>query len=367
MWKKLIGTAAIFIVASLAYAQQADKPAASSGAAPGDETETVKKLIYVVQPNDTLWDISRRFLNSPYYWPKIWERNQFIINPKLIYPGDVINLYPESEKLTPPVVETVPKIGEEKPGVTGPGEETKVVLDESGRVKKVTYQEVAATGWIEAGVLEKAGKILKMNEGHNYGGTWDHVFINVGSSSALKEGDIFSVFEVSHQVRDPVTHRKIGYKIFNNGEIKIVKLTPGAAEAEIVHSYYEMEPGDFIRPYVPPLSTEVSVITINKKAEGMIVDNRRDTPSFAQNDIVYINLGKKDGIENGAILEAYLPGERFTSGSKLTKKKTKTVLPDKIIGNVVVLDAREKTSVGMVTYSVQEFKIGERVRLPEIK
>jgi hypothetical protein len=366
MWKKLIGAAALMVMASMVFAQQAAPPASAVEAAPDEANQTVKKLIYVVQPNDTLWDISSRFLNSPYYWPKLWERNQFIINPKLIYPGDVINLYPESEKLEAPVTEKVTKPGSDT-GPSQPSEEVKVVVDETGRIKMVVYQEIGGLGWIENGALEKAGRIARIPDRHEYVATYDHVYVDVGAATGVKEGDLFSVFEVVEQIRDPYTHKKLGYKIMNNGEIRITKLTPGAAEAEISHSYYEMELGDFIRPYVPPLSSEVAVVSINKKAEGCIVDSRRPTPSFAQNDIVYINLGKQSGIENGAMLDIYVPGQKMKSSARKGKKSEKIVLPEKIIGSLVVLDARDKTAVAMVTYSTRELKVGDLVRISGVQ
>jgi len=48
---------------------------------------------YVVKAGDTLWDISRMFLRSPWRWPELWGMNMAeILNPHLIFPGQALYL-----------------------------------------------------------------------------------------------------------------------------------------------------------------------------------------------------------------------------------------------------------------------------------
>ena len=53
-----------------------------------------KEMDYTVKKGDTLWDISKRFYNDAFLWPRLWQQNQYITNPHQIAPGDRIRLYP---------------------------------------------------------------------------------------------------------------------------------------------------------------------------------------------------------------------------------------------------------------------------------
>ncbi|HKC51066.1 MAG TPA: LysM peptidoglycan-binding domain-containing protein, partial [Myxococcota bacterium] len=50
-----------------------------------------KGQIYKVQKGDTLWAISEKYLGTPWIWPSVWKENEpKLVNPHLIYPGDLI-------------------------------------------------------------------------------------------------------------------------------------------------------------------------------------------------------------------------------------------------------------------------------------
>src|SRR6267142_3355251 len=67
---------------------------------------------YTIQKGDTLWDLSQKFLNNPWYWPKIWSLNPSIENPHWIYPGNKLRIVPgEGGAQAPAQVEAPPEQG----------------------------------------------------------------------------------------------------------------------------------------------------------------------------------------------------------------------------------------------------------------
>lgn len=47
---------------------------------------------YVVQDGDTLWNIASQFLRDPERWTDIWQPDDYLDNPDLLYPGDTLKL-----------------------------------------------------------------------------------------------------------------------------------------------------------------------------------------------------------------------------------------------------------------------------------
>lgn len=313
----------------------------------------VRRLAYVVQSGDTLWDIAGRYLNSPYYWPKIWERNTFIINPHLIFPGDILYVYPEGLTERPYLAEG----GTEIPTVTPLGEEKKG--------QKLIYQSVSSTGFISLEELEAAGKIVDNVEHKAMLGDNDMVYVDVGKVDRVVVGDRYSIFRVAENDRGgylrivhPVTGRLVGYQILNLGELKIEKVEANVSTAVIENAYREIGNGDLIKPFLQPLEVKVDLTaTETESLHGYIVASKDDKRLIGDNDVVYIDRGAEDGVVRGNKFVIYKPCEIIRDGLQESAIR----IPEKIIGQLVVLETRENTSVALVSEATEEIAVGERI------
>ena len=80
------------VLAVEAFGQDSEEDTAAVEPVPAVES-------HVVEPGDTLWDITARVFGDPFLWPKVWSYNPEITNPNWIYPGDIIRFYPSTEPL----------------------------------------------------------------------------------------------------------------------------------------------------------------------------------------------------------------------------------------------------------------------------
>src|SRR3990172_8451054 len=84
---------------------------AQEGPAAANAEQYREGLVPPVVKGDTLWDLSAKYLGSPWLWSELWERNRFITNPHYIYPGIKVVVFP------PPPREYVWEIRETAPAL----------------------------------------------------------------------------------------------------------------------------------------------------------------------------------------------------------------------------------------------------------
>jgi hypothetical protein len=336
--------------------QSLEMPGSQPGSLTSAQGSGASKVIYVVHTGDTLWDIAARYMNSPYYWPKVWERNPFVINPHWIYPGDQLNLYPSSEKLSAPAEMSTVKL-EQAPAETMKSE---TIVETAPEQAKVIYKGVWSMGYLDVGETQAAGSIMSNPDDKALLGSGDLVYVNVGSSLGVKESDLFTIFRVVGDIKHPrPPYHVVGNRIINLGELKISQVKENVADARIINSYQEIQDGDRIAPFTPPLSQEILYTPNQISLDGYIIGNKNDTYSMGRDEIIYIDKGAQDGVLRGNIFEVYLPGE-----TKLDAATGQSVsLPDQVIGQLMVVDPRPSTSVTLCIQSVREFTPGDHIRM----
>jgi LysM repeat protein len=201
--------------------------------------------LYTIKKGDTLWDISAKFLNDPFLWPKLWQRNPYITNPHWIYPGQPIRISPEEMRK---VVEEKPKeIKEEAPPVEKKPEVAEVKPVEE---KPPVFPERQSAGFISDAAYRGIGMVLDARDGKTLLGEGDIVYLAFRTSEPIQIGDRYTVFSPASDVRHPVTRKKIAKKYLVKGNVQVIDQHGNFYTAKITESFDAILRGDLIQPYL---------------------------------------------------------------------------------------------------------------------
>lgn len=296
--------------------------------------------IYVIQKGDTLWGLSDRFLKDPFYWPNLWARNQKITNPHLIYPGQRVKIYPDRIEI---VEEAAPQ--------------TQPVPVEQPAAER-TFTITGAEGFLLEDRVEPSGSIIQTIHKRLYVGQEDTVYTDIGANAGAKVGDRYSIYKKMQKVHHPVTGDFMGYKILSMGNLRLTEVAEKSSSAVITKSYLEIGAGNWLLPY----RDKRRVITLkgsDRELDGYIVDSRMGNLTIGAEDVVFLDLGKAQGLEVGNLL--YVLREVPPNPAYVTRDVGK--LPRKVIGAVVVVDLGNNTSTALVVKSTEELFPGDQVKL----
>ena len=179
-----------------------------------------KPIIYTVKEGDTLWDISRRFIKDPFYWPNLWAHNPAISNPHLIYPGQKLRITDGRIEILPTDEEAFAT--ETKPRTEGMPE----IVDLVG-----TYG--GPRGFISMAELETAGTLLDTVDNRILIGADDKIFLDMQDLGSVKSGDIYQLLETGEKILHPANRALIGYRVTDLGTAEITEVTPSVAVAVV--------------------------------------------------------------------------------------------------------------------------------------
>jgi len=353
---------------------------AGAGAVPPPDTYTVK-------PGDTLWDLSGRFLNNPWYWPKIWSYNPEIANPHWIYPGNVVKFYPAAdeaptrvEPMSPDTPVAAAGQDEEEPGepVRELEDLTRADLKAPATVEEVdavavagpykigyvaprsrfarrdtfvTPRELAESGSIHAAFEEKL--MLSSN---------DRAYATFQSGGEVKVGETYVVYKTERAIYHPGTNELFGYQSVVLGSAKVVAIGEHAATLVIGQTLDPIERGAMLGPWTQKFFRPIDRKPNRQAVEGRIIAAQVDVVTqMGENHIVFLDKGEKDGVEEGNVFTVLRSGDQYGNDPRAPTWDAK--LPREPVGDLLVIDVKEKASAALVTKSLKELMIGDRVEM----
>ncbi|MDK8462446.1 LysM peptidoglycan-binding domain-containing protein [Marinobacter sp. SS13-12] len=306
---------------------------------------------YTVVKGDTLWDISARFLNNPWYWPEIWHVNPQVQNPHLIYPGDELALVyidgePRVTKVSSDrVVKLSPKVRSEAIDTPIPA----IPLD-------AISSFLTDTRIVSAEELNGAPYVLEGEDGRIITGAGDRIY-----ARGQKPADNLGVFRRSKEFRDPETGEFLGLEarsiakgevIAENSDVLTLRLKQSSEEVRIGDRLLVGEERRITTSFVP--SSPDSDI----EAEMISVDG--GVNQIGQFDVVAINRGEREGLKPGNVMAV------LKSGNLVRDPVTNETieLPSERAGLMMVFQTYEKMSYGLILQATRPLSVGDKVTNP---
>ena len=309
---------------------------------------------YTVKKGDTLWAISNLFLQDPWYWPEIWQKNNQIANPHLIFPGDVLTLvYVNGQPqmlVNDAQHQTVKQSGTQglpvkklSPGIRTQSLQAGIPSIPGDAIRQFLSKPRVVT----KEQLEQAPRIIASDEKHLILSLGDRVYIR---GDIDKERVRFSTFKPGDALRDPATNEILGYEAKYSGSVRITTYDDPAS-GEVTFSEREILIGDRLLPedkskhtnlyfpHIPDLEVNAQIISLYDSLFGV-----------AQYQIVVINKGERDSMEVGHLLATFTKGDTVRDnfdpkGSKLIK------LPNERSGLIMIFKTFDRVSYALTLES----------------
>lgn len=351
---------------------------------------------YTIRRGDTLWDLSHKFLNNPWYWPKIWSLNPSIENPHWIYPGNILRVTPgrggapaqiEVTRPQAPTAEAIPpdedglaptRRGGADFGVAGkdPGETAASyrAVSASGRLSFTPPKSLNArpSGLVSNEEVEQAGVIDGSFEEKQLLATYDTAYVRFRNRPEAKVGDRMVIFRPDGDVVDPSNNRRLAQKTRTGGVARVISVNEDSLTVQIEGTFEEMGRGDLVRPWEPQ-KKKVLPKPNRTAVEGVIVGSTAaDLVALGEASEVFINRGSADGVEEGNTFAVVQRGDGlgtigrgFTSytGGDALEHASSTNAPEETVGLLLVLDVKEHVSTAAVIKSIRELEPGQRVAM----
>jgi len=323
---------------------------------------------YTVVKGDTLWDISDRFLTDAWLWPQIWDYNPQIKNPHLIFPGDKIGLE---------YVNGQPRLVIDRDGnrvsQSGVGGNAGNLGTErlSPRIRSESLDDaipmIPGDAIASFLVHPRVVGIKEIKNAPYVVGNFDGRLISAIGHQIYVRGKLnreqpqYAVFRKSKKLTDPVTKKTLGYEVQHVSDVKLMHL--GDPSTLIVTSNkMETIAGDFL------LATNDDSVSASYETrmpslgggEGRVVSLVNSITQSGRDQVIVLNLGKKNAIKPGDVLAIETRGGKFID-SRGKRNYEEVSMPSTRTGVVMVFKTFDAVSYALVMESTLPIRVNDGV------
>jgi hypothetical protein len=306
---------------------------------------------YVVQVGDTLWDIAATFLKDPWYWPEIWYVNPEIVNPHLIYPGDVLGLV---------TIDGRERVTNVRASTYRMSPQARVTpLTET--VSSIPYESVSA--FLTTGVVLEKSQVndlpylLSTRGDHMIAAAGNEIYVRGVDGQPV--GTRYNVVHIGEKLVDPDDNRLVGYQGIWVGE-GIMRRGGDPATIALTDTTQEAVEGDRLIPGSVKMPLNFFPKAPNGVIDGRIISVVGGVTQIGQYQVVVINRGARNGLTVGDVLSVYQTGEKINDRIGGGSAK----LPDESAGTVMVFKVYDDIGYALVMEATQSIHILDAIRNP---
>lgn len=239
------------------------------------------------------------------------------------------------------------------------------------------------------------------------------LYINSGASNGVSEGDMFSVVRPRGKVHTEWTNKSsLGFYVEEVGAVEVERVMNDVSLVRVKTSCSSIRLGDLLVPTPKRTSPMFKYrgsfdrfAPSSGKANGRIFMARDLQEVLGQNNVVYVDLGAEDGVSFGDILTVYRPlgtgniyrkswdvtvdnredgyesrrykGGHFSNqaprkegseatGDLISPQEAKSRRPAglrRVVGELLIINVKEKTATAVVVRSSSEIHTGDMVEV----
>jgi hypothetical protein len=347
------GRAAVLSILAILGASLALPPGGNAQATPVAGAEAYPEgLVHTVVEGDTLWDLSAKYLGSPWKWQELWERNRFLTNPHYIYPGiDVVIFTPPPKEYALPAAEAPPAEAE-----TPVAEEVVAKpAEQAPPAPIVPMLDISPSDFVRAGEFLKAmpkaiGRIRAAEEPKVAFSEGDRVYLRLDKE--IPAGQLLGVY----RVRGPVTGRGdrpvTGYVRYLVGLLQVKGKENDEVVGIVRKSFEDLSREDQISEEIPSYAP-VPISPGEAGLDAIVLSGQAENEELSTGNFIFLNRGSGAGVAVGNVFR--LVEDKGKRAGALSVREPGVRID---VGQAVVVRVSPDFSTAYIVKSFQSFPAG---------